>query len=73
MGDPPPIGRGNLDWIATKVRGIEGLVPAAEDAIAYLAGLCGEVREHARDYIKKVPAQIDTPCRREIMTSLGWQ
>lgn len=53
--------------------GIEGLVPAAEDAIAYLGGLSGEEREHARVYIKKVPAQIDTPCRREIMTSLGWQ
>ena len=52
--------------------GVEGLVPAAEDAVAYLAGLSGEEREHARDYIKNVPSQIDTPYRRQIMTGLGW-
>ncbi|WP_434577992.1 hypothetical protein J3P95_07645 [Pseudomonas sp. Z5-35] len=56
-----------------RLRGIEGLVPAAEDAIAYLAGLSGETREHARDYIGKVPSQIDTPYRREILARLGWQ
>ncbi|XXE30493.1 hypothetical protein J3Q09_14165 [Pseudomonas sp. R4-83] len=53
--------------------GVEGLVPAAEDAIAYLAGLSGEPLENARDYIKQVPPQIDTPYRREIISRLGWQ
>ncbi|VYT66837.1 hypothetical protein [Metakosakonia massiliensis] len=51
---------------------IEGRVPALDEAVAYLNGLTGEAREHARDYISRVPAQIDTPYRRAIGETLGW-
>lgn len=50
----------------------EGQVPSIEDAIVYLASLAGETREHALDYFKQVPEQIDTPYRREITKRLGW-
>ena len=50
----------------------DGRVPAADEAIAYLDGLSGETRSHARDYICRVPAQLDTPYRRAIKEVLGW-
>lgn len=50
----------------------EGRVPAVDEAIAYLDGLSGETRSHARDYICRVPAQLDTPYRRVIKDVLGW-
>ena len=50
----------------------EGRVPAVDEAIAYLDGLSGETRSHARDYICRVPAQLDTPYRRAIKEVLGW-
>jgi len=43
------------------------------EAIAYLDSLTGETREHAQDYIKSVPEQIDTVYRRAIVEALGWQ
>ncbi|PRW86220.1 hypothetical protein C7A11_20805 [Pseudomonas simiae] len=51
--------------------GIEGLAPAARRC-CLSCRLSGEECEHARDYIKKLPSQIDTPYRRKIMTGLGW-
>ncbi|WP_031522193.1 hypothetical protein [Siccibacter colletis] len=51
---------------------IEGRVPSVTEAILYLDGLSGEMREHARDYMQRVPAQIDTTYRRAIMHALGW-
>ncbi|MGU0055737.1 hypothetical protein ACVXG7_06150 [Enterobacter hormaechei] len=50
----------------------EGRVPAVDEAIAYLDGLSGETRSDARDYICRVPAQLDTPYRRAIKEVLGW-
>lgn len=50
----------------------EGRVPAVDEAIAYLDGLSGQTRSHARDYICRVPAQLDTPYRRAIKEVLGW-
>jgi len=35
--------------------------------------LSGAAHEQARDYIEQVPAQIDTPYRREIIARLGWK
>ncbi|SCX26838.1 hypothetical protein SAMN03159437_02836 [Pseudomonas sp. NFACC25] len=52
---------------------VEGLVPTVDDAVSYLAGLSGEAHAHARVYLERVPAQIDTPYRREIISRLGWQ
>lgn len=63
-----------LIWTALPARidAIEGKVPTPEAAIAYLQGLVGEVREHAKSYIQQVPEQIDTIYRREIRKALGW-
>lgn len=62
-------------WTALppKFEDIEGLIPTVDDAVSYLAGLSADAQEHARDYIRRVPAQIDTSYRREINSRLGWQ
>jgi hypothetical protein len=52
---------------------VEGLIPSVDDAIAYLSNLSGKERIHAHDYLSRVPTQIDTPYRREIVKRLGWQ
>lgn len=51
---------------------IENRVPSLQAALAHLDGLEGEAREHARDYINRVPGQIDTAYRRAIAERLGW-
>ncbi|MEM6160084.1 hypothetical protein AAH446_05920 [Erwinia sp. P6884] len=55
-----------LIWTALPPRfaGVEGLIPSSEDALEYLRSLEGEKRAHAFDYIRQVPAQLDTPYRR---------
>lgn len=62
-------------WTALPPRynGIEGRIPCAEDAITYLRTLEGEKRAHAQDYIKKVPAEFNTPYRKAIRDRLGWE
>lgn len=63
-----------LIWTALPPRlHSEGRLPTSEEALAYLRGLTGEKLEHARDYILQVPAQIDTPYRRDIQKHLGWK
>ena len=61
-------------WTALPPRfeGEEGLVPSAGDAIAYFQGLSGETLDHARAYFHRVPLQIDTAYRREIISAMGW-
>ncbi|UUD64633.1 hypothetical protein D16iCDA_02715 [Pseudomonas seleniipraecipitans] len=61
-------------WTALPPRlgNVEGQIPSLEDAIAYLDSLTGDTLNHACDYIKQVPEQIDTPYRREIIERLGW-
>ncbi|WP_312413272.1 hypothetical protein [Pseudescherichia sp.] len=63
-----------LIWTALPARidSIEGKTPTVEAAIAYLQGLTGEVREHAKSYIQQVPEQIATLYRGEIRAALGW-
>ncbi len=56
-----------------KYEGVEGMVPTVDDSVSYLAGLSGQARAHARHYVERVPPQIDTPYRREIISRLGWQ
>lgn len=55
-------------WTALppRIHGVEGRVPTADEAIAYLASLRGEARQHAGDYLAAVPRQIDTAYRRAI-------
>lgn len=69
-----PRGIDALIWTAlpARINDIEGKVPTPEAAIAYLRELTGEVSEHAKNYIKQVPEQIDTRYRRKIRTALGW-
>lgn len=52
---------------------MEGRAPTMTEAVAYLDSLTGETREHARDYVKRVPEQIDTVYRRAIVEALGWK
>ena len=61
-------------WTALppRIHGVEGRTPSVDDAIAYLDSLSGETLDHARDYIRQVPAQIDTPYRRQISRQPGW-
>jgi hypothetical protein len=46
--------------------------PSADEVINYLRELRGPIREHAKQYIERTPAQIDTDYRREIEAVLGW-
>jgi hypothetical protein len=49
-----------------------GVMPTAEQVIAYLRALDGEDRQKAEEYIRKAPAQIDTAYRRLIAQELDW-
>jgi hypothetical protein len=49
-----------------------GIMPTAEQVIAHLRALDGEDRQSAEEYVRKAPAQINTPYRRLIAQELGW-
>jgi hypothetical protein len=61
-------------WTALPPRfaGIEARVPSVDDVVGYLEILQGDVRTHAREYIERLPQQIDTPYRQAIKAALGW-
>lgn len=61
-------------WTALPPRydGEDGRAPNADEAVAYLDGLRGEVRAHAEDYVRRVPDAIRTPHRQAIERRLGW-
>jgi hypothetical protein len=46
--------------------------PSVEEVVEYLRGLQGTVRDHAKEYVERTPAQIDTEYRRKIEAALGW-
>jgi len=50
-------------WTALppKFGNVEGRVPTAEEAASYLAGLTGETRRIAKEYVCKAHAQVRTP------------
>jgi len=61
-------------WTALppRLEGLEGRIPCVDDALAYLRTLEGETLEHAQDYIRRVPAEFETPYRKAIREQLGW-
>lgn len=61
-------------WTALppKFRGLEGRAPTEDEAVVYLNGLSGHLRDHAEDYVRRVPASIDTPIRRAVAAKLAW-
>jgi len=52
---------------------VEGQVPTDAQAVDYLGRLTGDTRDHAEDYLRRVPARFDSPTRREIARALGWR
>ncbi|MDB5820091.1 MAG: hypothetical protein JWQ11_3731 [Rhizobacter sp.] len=69
-----PHGVDAVVWTALPARsmGVEGRMPTAEEAIAYLQSLQGDVLAHARDYVRRVPRSITTSYRTTIERRLGW-
>jgi hypothetical protein len=60
-------------WTALTAKfGDENRMPSADEVIAYLRGLSGPVRDHAKQYVEQSPRQIDTAYRRQIEAALGW-
>jgi hypothetical protein len=61
-------------WTALPPRsnGVESRMPTADEAVAYLRSLHGDVLAHAQHYIRQVPRQIATGYRSTIERRLGW-
>lgn len=61
-------------WTAlpAKFAKVSERAPSPHEAVAYLAGLQGEVRAHAEQYVRKIPKEIDTLYRRVFEERLGW-
>lgn len=49
-----------------------GVAFSAGDALAYLRGLRGEVRERAQEYIERAPSWMRTKVRERVEQELGW-
>ena len=47
-------------------------VPDSKQVIQHLTGLRGCERDHAEEYVRLAPRQIDTEYRRHIEAELGW-
>jgi hypothetical protein len=60
-------------WTALPPKfGDKAITPTADQVIAYLAGLQGEPRRLAEEYVRRAPSQIATAYRRGIEGALGW-
>lgn len=60
-------------WTALLPRfeGVEGRIPSLDEAFSYPHGLTSQTRDQAFQYLSRVPAQIDTSYRRELLKRLG--
>lgn len=52
-------------WAAGRVEGF-----SEDGALAYAAGLSGEARRRAAEYVRRAPPQINTPLRRRLQAVL---
>jgi len=61
-------------WTAlpAKFAKVSERAPSAHEAVAFLAGLEGEQRRKAEQYIRKVPREISTLYRKLFEERLGW-
>ena len=61
-------------WTALppKFNGTSDICPTPEDVVTHLQKLRGPERDNAENYIRRTPAQIDTPYRKVIEARLGW-
>jgi len=61
-------------WTALppKFFNVEGQAPSPDEAVAFLAGLRGTVRQAAEDYVRRVPAAIRTAYRVRFEQDLQW-
>lgn len=61
-------------WTALppKFSNIEGRAPSAEEAVALLASLSGSKRDHAEEYVRRVPSEIRTAYRIRFEQELHW-
>ncbi len=50
----------------------EKKTPTLSDALEYVAGLDINIRQHAEEYIRKTPQQIDTDYRKAFEKEFGW-
>lgn len=61
-------------WTAVppKFSDVEGRMPSADEAVAFLSSLSGTTRQSAEDYVRQVPATIRTAYRIRFERDLGW-
>lgn len=61
-------------WTALppKFNGEDYQIPALEEAMSYLENLDRAKKVLAEEYVRKTPAQITTPFRKEIEMRFGW-
>lgn len=61
-------------WTAVlpKFAGVEGRMPTADEAVELLPSLSRVTRDHAEEYIHRVPDAIMTPYRSRFKRELGW-
>jgi hypothetical protein len=69
-----PRGFAGVVWtdLPPKFGGLEGAVPSRDEVLAYLDALSGAERDEAEKYVRRAPAQINTPYRQRIGEMLGW-
>jgi len=57
--------------IGSRFKGVDR-TPSADEVVAHLRGLDGDVRKEAETYIRRAPAQVMTPLRERIAEEFGW-
>lgn len=68
------VGTEAVVWTALPARYARrtGVAPTADEAVRYLAGLSGDQRIKAEEYVRRTPTQIRTTYRSRFERELGW-